>query len=341
MWPLLDDPALRLADETVSYGELLLAGADSGLFDSAVATTTRATRLLQSGLVDPAIEELKAEAVGFRQHRRLQSGEDLRAWLASRELETLDWQRHLRRAVAARSPADPPDVSFDEGAFAPALVADLACSGWWRTVADEVERCWAASCLSGVTQSDIGADLLTRAEELAARVRAIGTLDVAWCTTRLQVLRSRQSAPADAEQRFSSDGAVSGRLADHATDWMRLVYDELCLPTRAAANETVMCFREDGLSAGEIARRSGRELEHYDLRRDQVPPATAVLLGAGMPGELLGPLQASDGFHVLWLEARRPPSLDDPDARRAASAELLAEALARAAAGRARSVGPL
>ncbi len=102
-----------------------------------------------------------------------------------------------------------------------------------------------------------------------------------------------------------------------------------------------MCSREDHLPPDEIARRSGRELEHARRRHDRLPRGEAALLSGALPGEALGPL-ASDGAHaVLWLRERRPPSALDPATIELTTAELLAEALERAAAGRTRLVGPL
>ena len=102
-----------------------------------------------------------------------------------------------------------------------------------------------------------------------------------------------------------------------------------------------MCFREDGIAPGEIARRAGRPLEHHDLRRERVPAAMAALLSGAVEEEALGPLESDLGVHVLWLHERRLPSLEDPAIRQEAASELLAEALERAAAGRAHAVGPL
>jgi hypothetical protein len=134
---------------------------------------------------------------------------------------------------------------------------------------------------------------------------------------------------------------VAGRIADHAADWIQFVFDSLCLPTRAAADEAVACAREDGISPEEIARRSRRPLDRLRLRRSQLQAGTAALLSGALPGEALGPLEVDGGVLVLWLHERRLPSPDDPEAQQRAASELLFEALDRAAGGRARAVGPL
>lgn len=350
MWPLLTDVALRLGDETVTYGELLLVGAATGSLEAARTETRDGLRALESGLVDPSREELRAEAVAFRQASRLQSGEDLRAWLATRHLTTAEWEDHLRRLVAARSRSEVSAAPVAPEELEPALVVDLACSGWWRGVADEAERYWSAACLCagpqsrpepGPDQPEIDPELRLTATRLAGALPSLGTLDVEWCASRLGVLRSRQTALEEVAGRFSSDKAVAARVADHAADWVRFVFDDLRLPTRAAASEAVLCAREDGLGPDEIARRANRPLERQDLRRDRMPVAAAALLAGAVPGEPLGPLEIDGGVHVLWLRERVLPTPEDPAIRQDAAAELLAEALDRAAAGLARAVGPL
>jgi hypothetical protein len=348
MWPLLDDVALRLADETVTYGELLLIGAATGLLEDARTETARALEALQGRLVDPSRADVRTEAVAFRQANRLQSGEDFRAWLASRQLTTAQWESHLRRSLAGRSPVEAVAAPLAPDELEAALTVDLACNGWWRKVADEAERYWAAGLLAGdgfaepdPAPSGEVATLQMTAAQLAAALPSLGILDTRWCADRLCVLRSRQQALSEAEQRYSSDDAVAARVADHVGDWVRFVFDEIWLPTRAAASEAMLCSREDGLAPGEIASRANRRLEHHDLRRDRVPAAAAALLAGAMPGEALGPLESGDAVQVLWLCERRLPSLDDPAIRQDAVNELLAEALDRVAAGRAHVVPPL
>jgi hypothetical protein len=159
--------------------------------------------------------------------------------------------------------------------------------------------------------------------------------------SQLQLLQVRQRALEDVEQRFGSEAAVAARIAEHALDWMRVRFDDLCLASRSAANEAVMCSRDEGVEPSEIATRAGGELLQVDLRRDELAPTMAALLGGAIIGEALGPIESAEGFHVLWLESRRPPSPDDPESRAQARSELLGEVLDRALAGRVIRVGPL
>jgi len=355
VWPALDEAVLKLADETVTYGELLLIGAETGRLRKASAGTGRAVAVLEGGILQPGRDEVRAEAAAFRQARRLQSGEDLRAWLASRSLVVADWEGHLRRSVAGRWHGDVPPAPPPRSVLDPALVVDLACAGWWRQLADEAERYWSAGLLASAGSGSSGEsselppharagdnETVAGAEELATCLPLLGTLDAGWCAERLTVLRSRQQALAQAELTYGSGAAVAARIADRAVDWMRLVFDSLRLPTRTAADEALLCAKEDGMAPPEIARRAAVALEHHDLRRDEVSTTMAALLSGAAPGEALGPLEiGGGGVLVLWLQERRTPSAEDPVVRRQAASELLTEALERAAAGRARAIGPL
>src|SRR5579863_7301990 len=190
VWPSLDQPVLHLGDETATYGDLLLIGAAIGLLASRRAETKRALYALESGIEDPSREALRAEAVAFRNLRRLQSGEDLRVWLSDRDLTTDLLEDHLRRTLAGRSFLAVEEGPVKEDVDA-ALVVDLACSGWWKQVADETTRRWAAARLplevsahpapaapsNGEVDGDD--DSLTRsAEELAESLPLLGKLDI-------------------------------------------------------------------------------------------------------------------------------------------------------------------
>ncbi len=359
MWPDLDDNALQLGDETVSYGELALLGAASGRLGPARAVTEESLRSSQDAEV--ARQELRAAAVSFRQERRLQSGEDLRAWLGERRLGVDEWEQYLRRLLSRGLAGErrrqlPPgdDDPAVAAALDSALAVDLACDGWWEETAGLMVRYWSAGRLEAAEAAGPAAggpvtpvagaihhDDTSTAKMVAGELAFLGALDASWCAERLEVLSSRRRALELMERRYADDAVVAARLQDHAADWLRLVFEEIRLPSRPAGNEAVLCAREDGLTAEEIARRSGAALRRHDRRRQElVPDVAAALLGA-LPGEVLGPVGDGAGVAVLWLRERREVSPDDAEARADAAAELLAEALERVSAGQVREVGPL
>jgi hypothetical protein len=354
VWPSLDDAALRLGDEDSTYGELLVVGTAIGLLDATRDGTSRAIGLLSADASAIDERELRQTAEAFRRQRKLHSGDDLRTWLARRQLDEAEWTGYLRRSVALNSSLDSGAPIEASAELEHALVVDLACSGWWGRVADELVRLWSAGRVPaqdgvpGEPSAQVAANgdrsdgsLEPKAKRIAEGLPILGVLDVGWCADRLRLLESRRRALADVVATCSVRGVVERRIAEHAFDWTAFIYDEIRLPSRASANEAIICAREDGLLAAEVAARARVELVRRELRRDQISTGMAAMLTGAIPGDVLGPFDEDDGMHVVWLQGRRAPSVDDPTTREAAVAELVSDRLDRAAAGRMLVVGPL
>jgi hypothetical protein len=340
VWPKLESEALRLGDEVATYGDLLLAGATFGLVSRARETTVSSLHALAAheGVTRDAVI---AESVAFRRTRRLESGEDLRNWLRERELTMDDWEGHLRRAIAGRNGLQSSAEAAAPEGFAAVFPVDLACTGAWRRFAAAAERSWAASLLVG---ESFDVDESTTGPLLAHLLQDVGdvwTLDERRCREGLRSALTRRESLAEAERRFASDAAVATRISDHASDWMHLDFDQLRLVSRAAASEAVACAREDGISPQELARRAGSLLETRSARLDALPAAVAAPLSGAELRKPVGPIPADDGYLLLWLNERRPPTPADASARDEARGELLSEAFERAAGAQVRELGPL
>jgi hypothetical protein len=349
VWPSLDEPALRLGDESVTYGELLLLGATTGLLDEARGDTAHALKVLAALREPISADELRKEAEAFRRERKLHSGDDLLSWLGRRGLDESMWREHLRRSIARRAESEMSDEAVDDDESEHALVVDLACRGWWSRVGDLATRLWSAERAiarrgeSGGQPSAPVVDepAVANAKRYSQSVPILGVLDETWCADRLRVFESRRSALDEITRTSSEPAAIEARVREHSVEWVRFEYEEIRLASQAAASEAVMCARDDGLTPEEIAARARVELEQHDLRRDEVPAAIAAMLTGAVPGNVLGPFVESDGVHVVWLNARREPSADDESVRSAAIAELVEGELDRAGSARARAVGPL
>jgi hypothetical protein len=354
VWPSLDETALRFGDESVTYGELLVIGAATGLLERARAETSRATHALKTHATAIGQDDVRREAEAFRRKRKLHSGDDLRTWLEGRGVDEKQWTRYLRRSLALTLGAEPDGDSVTDDETEEALIIDLACGGWWGRVADEATRLWSAERAESRHGSPQGSRaqgsdnatsrhiaIESAAKRVAESVPTLGVLDVERCAKHLQVFEARRQALADLIDACSDHQVVARRIDEHSVDWAEFVYEEVRLPNRSSANEAAMCAREDGLSAGEVASRAGVALERRELRRDEIPTGIAAMLTGAVPGDVLGPFDEDDGVHVVWLRDRRAPSIDDPKTREAAIAEIVSEQLDRAAAGRALVMGPL
>ncbi len=343
MWPRLTDEALELGDEVTTFADLLLLGIATGLVEEAMGFTRRGLWALEQADSDLPREKLLEEAVTFRRARRLESGQDLRTWLEARLLTMDDWEAHLRRSLAVRQlatsaiPAGAPEIGLDCRTFA----VDLVCGGWWRRFADLAGRLWAASRLVGndlnVEEDQIGDE----SGRIMAMLEPLIALGEPWCTEALRRVRTRERALEETARRCATADAVAARILEHASEWTELRFDELLLPSREAANEALLCARDDGIGAADLAARAQLPLLQLCSRHDALPVEAASLLEGALPDQPFGPVARDGRWAVLWLRERRRPSLEDDATRAAASAELLEEALLRATKGLVREVGLL
>lgn len=339
MWPELADVATVMGDEVATFADLLLLGAATGVVQAAMERTRRGLEAVQDPQLELSRDDLFDKAVAFRRARRLESGQDLRAWLAARQLTMDDWEGHLRRSVAAGEipgEAVPLDSDMGDPCCRPYAV-DLACSGTWEDLADHAARLWAAARFVGdqvvAELAAAGIDEGQGAIQVTAAFKPLADLGKSWCAGGLAKIRTRERALEEAARRCAGDRAVAARVLGHVNDWTEVRYDELALATRQAANEAVLCAREDGLDAESLAGRARALLERFSVRHDRLPVAVASLLEGALPGEAVGPVDLDGRWVVLWLRERRRPSVDDEPVRETAAAELLDEALDRAGQG--------
>jgi hypothetical protein len=179
----------------------------------------------------------------------------------------------------------------------------------------------------------VGADAGEEAVLVMAAFKPLADLGKTWCAKGLARIKTRERALEEASRRCAGDQAVAARLLAHVNDWTQIRYDELALATREAANEAVLCAREDGIDAETLAARARRPLERLSARHDSLSVAVASLLDGALAGEAFGPVDLGGKWAVLWLRERRRPSVDDETTREAAASELLEEALDRAGQG--------
>jgi hypothetical protein len=276
MWPALADEAIVLGDETWTFADLLLLGIATGLLEEATSATRDGLAALQLE-AGPSQEQLRTEAVAFRRARTLESGQDLRAWLAARELTMEEWQAHLQRSFAAQEhPGSAGGVA--PGALAgesEALAVDLACGGWWQHFADLGARLWAAAKLveDGTDPGESDRDDRFAADEasrIMSEFEVLASLGAPWCVDRLRLIRTRQRALDEAARRFAAAKVVDARVSAHGGDWTEFCYDELLLPSREAANEALLCARDDGIEAADLAARAGLALVRHSDRHDSL-----------------------------------------------------------------------
>ena len=130
--------------------------------------------------------------------------------------------------------------------------------------------------------------------------------------TRLRTIRTRERALEVAARRCATAEAVEARLLEHASDWTEFCFDELWLSSREAANEALLCARDDGIAADELAARV-RDWPSSSTsdRHDSLPLADSNAARRRVADQPFGPVALDGGWAVLWLRERRRPSLED------------------------------
>jgi hypothetical protein len=136
--------------------------------------------------------------------------------------------------------------------------------------------------------------------------------------------------------RTATPARLVERLRDRRLDLTRVRFDEIRLPSSAAAREAVLCLRVDGMVLPQVAVRAGVECAVQETEIEQLAGAMRTAIAAGRPGETIGPIpeDGDGGWRLAVLHERCAPTLDDARVRRRLIEEVAGLALARAAAGK-------
>ena len=326
-------PVLRVDARAFSARDLLAAGVVSGRWQ-------RLERELGDGLglvgaAPPTAEEVDSEIRAFRHRHGLLSGEDMGSWLQARSLTLAAVRGAAARAVARSRGGTSVAVSKDE--IAPLLPAEAIFRdvwrelGWWladrwlaaQTATEEIEplalqEALVKQLVFEEASTVAGATLGERGMERAHRLAWIAGLDRAH--TRW-------------ERNATEERDLIRLLREHAVDWCRFELRQLRVKTPGAASEIARQLG-DGVAADRVAAAAGVDVEAVAVVLEDAPEAMMLSLTGVVAGEVAGPWRDGDAHVVAYVCERVSPTLDDPELRTRARAELLVEATSRLRAGR-------
>jgi hypothetical protein len=319
-----------MGEFAVSYEDVVLAGMLGDEWNVLVARTAEGVAR-ETSHDDPAGARRVAES--FRRAHHLESGQDLRSWLAERELDLAGFESHARResllelGAAAARPSLLPD-GFDE-----ALRVDSFCSGYWRDGARRVVQWMAAPGLLGHGRGvaiDVALLAQSAAEDPAA---GLGVLGSAWCEERLATLAAWGEALDLLTADLATDAAVRSLVDRHWEDWTRLELDACVFPSEPAAREAMLCATEDGDTPDEIARRAGNDVQQLSVTSGDLGPELGPVVLCAAVDAATGPVRLREEWAVLWVRDRSPADPADPEVRAMAADVLVEEAVAGATRG--------
>jgi hypothetical protein len=339
---MLSEAAVRFEDETLDVADLVLIGLLTGQWQSFEADLMRRMDLVHEGALEVTAEQLRAQATKFRYARGLVSAAEFTAWLQRRSLTLSELSGVLSRSLLAELSREPAPEHTQQADLHEVLRAEALCGGILDELAAQgMRRLSASHRLGSHGPDELGSARLQGAlsSALSSSSTGLPELGEQELRQRLRRLAGLEDALAETRRRLASPEAVTRVLSEHRLDWLRLSGRELCLAQEGAAREARLLIRDDGLTLEEVAARAEATVQALDIYLEDVPQTASAMFLAGAAGEVLGPWQAQERWHVLVLERKASPSITDPILHERASEEILTDALKRHGAGRSELLG--
>jgi hypothetical protein len=321
-------PVAKVGGRSISYEDLVLVAVSDGSWEEFVCWCVEGLRRDEEGAVSAGDVRRAAEA--FRRHRKLEAGEDLRAWLAERAITMAQWQSHLRRRVVQ---GEDTVTSYRSTGF-PAEFEDALriysfCRQFWEGEVPRVLTWSVAAELVGEVAPDTTE--LDRFVELAVNddVARLGAIGGDWLRERMATLMAWCQAYERLGAHLADESTIAGFVAERWVDWSVITVESCLVPTESAAREALLCATEDDLKPEEISERAKGTVE--------LSTVGAGEFDSGLPPRLLsapidtpaGPIRHEDRWSVVWVRDRRPPDPTDPVVRADVTAELVVDAVQR------------
>ncbi|HVC71199.1 MAG TPA: hypothetical protein VNC61_13165 [Acidimicrobiales bacterium] len=325
-------PLVKMGGHTVSYEDLVWAGISHGSWDALVRWSGEGVE--RDGKGSSSDGDVRRAAESFRRQRKLEAGEDLRAWLDARSITLSEWESHLRRAVALGEATVPSRPARLPAGFQDALRVDSFCRRFWESEAERVLSWLAAAELVGEVAPDV-TELDRLVEEAIKDATAeidAGRID--GHRRRTTTLMAWRGAYEKLKAQIVDDPSMAETVAGHWLDWSIVSVESCRVPTESAAREVISCATEDGLQPQEIADRARGAVELRTVRAAEFGSGVAARMLSAPLNTPVGPVRDDDQWSVVWIRHREPPDPADPALRMEVQAELLAAAVKRQLIGR-------
>jgi hypothetical protein len=142
-----------------------------------------------------------------------------------------------------------------------------------------------------------------------------------------------------AERALAAEGAAAGaveehelehEIALHRLEWLRIEGELLTVRSLDAAREAALCVREDGRPLADVAADAGTSTTQLRVYADDLESELSTALVGALAGELVGPVPHGEGYALVLVASKTPPSAADPEIRRRAEARIGGRAVAHA-----------
>ncbi|GEM_PF-989858 len=324
--------------ESVSHGELLMCSCGSEEFtardiiDAAffrgdvdlpweqflyrLAAAERAEELdleLNEDAFDAAAEQ-------FRYDHDLITAEETEQWLGVRGLSLENFSEYFTRqqwGAAELEDVKPQEIKFEA---APAdlrdtFTIDLILSNQldWLTNA----LAWRLAALSA--EKEIAPDLVAAQKKIFLERTGMDEKESASWLEKLgrnAEWLDRQCALEAAYQKRCGDvlvpNAAQRELSSLRLPLTKFEIEVMELESRDAAHEALFCVREDGMSMEEVASEGRYPFRRLEFILEDIAPEVQQKFLSVSAGQVLEPMEKSDGFDLCRVVRKIEPQADDP-----------------------------
>ena len=106
----------------------------------------------------------------------------------------------------------------------------------------------------------------------------------------------------------ATDEAIAREIAAARLDWIRVRCLLAAFGERHVAAEVALLVRQDGLAFAEAAAAAGATTEQQEIWLEDADPALAPLLAGAGRNQLVGPVATADGFVIVDVHEKLPPT---------------------------------
>jgi hypothetical protein len=288
--------------------------------------------------VPPPQAAIDEAAIAFRYDRDLVSGADIGAWLDHAGVSSEEWMASVTRGVLRNLWSHELEALLDRYCPSPrqleaAALAEGMCSGLF----EEFERSFSGKAAiafeSNETLFRSRAQMSASHTEAAMRYARqhahwLDGLPTADTLARLRVILEIQDLFDRASEAAANEASLLEVIEANRLEWVVIDSDTLSFTDESAAREAMLCLTEDRLSLADVAGLSRQSIVRTHGFLADVPAEYRHRLLAAEPGQVLGPLQADERFHVTVVTGHATPTLADEHVVRRARMVLL-EQMAR------------
>jgi hypothetical protein len=308
---LASKPVFRVGEQVYCWDDVVLAARRWGDWADLVREVREGVACIRHMLgteKPPAEADEDAAATQFRSVRKLLTAEAAEAWLDERGVSVDNWLRYIRRTLLReRCSADLPELVARYPARPDQVRRGLhivgVCAGHLMRFA-----CKLAGRAAIFARSPKAAEPEAAGDNAGPILLGLSHQD---CRAKLAHLGAVERSYQAFADEVVTQQAIRNHITGRYTDWIQVEYCSAIFPSQEAADEAVLCVREDGAALHDVARDCKLRAIHRTAFLEELHPKLRGLLFSAKKQELLGPMPAEGGFKLCMLLAKTPPAFEN------------------------------